>query len=135
MKLKAFHKQYTNYIVLIFIIGGYAVFFWLNTIFSAGQTELCIFKNVTGIPCPGCGMGRGTIELFHGHLLAGLRMHPLSIPFNAGILTAIFFLVKDIMNKESRFMEFMKQKPPRVTTIILSMIVVVVWWWNIYRGI
>ncbi len=135
MKLKACHKQFTNSIVLIFIFGGYAVFFWLNTIFSASHTDLCIFKNVTGIPCPGCGMGRGTVELFHGNIWSALKMHPLSIPFNAGILLSIFFLIKDIVKNEFLFMEFMKKKPPRVILVILSMILFVVWGWNIYRGI
>ena len=94
-----------------------------------------MFKKVTGIPCPGCGMGRGTIELFHGNILTALKVHPLAILFNVGILTSLFFLCKDIINKQNRFMSVMKQKPSPVAMVLIVTILLVVWGWNIHRGI
>src|SRR6185503_13011425 len=32
----------------------------------------CIFHQMTGLWCPGCGLTRGTYELLHGHVGAAL---------------------------------------------------------------
>lgn len=39
--------------------------------------SICPFHFITGIPCPGCGMGRSLICFFHGQLSASLVFHPL----------------------------------------------------------
>lgn len=39
---------------------------------------LCPFANLTGHPCPGCGMTRAALRLVQGDLLGALRLHPLS---------------------------------------------------------
>jgi hypothetical protein len=46
----------------------------------------CIFHQVTGWDCPGCGAQRSLHELLHGHLLAALRLNAmfvLSLPLAA----------------------------------------------------
>jgi len=42
-----------------------------------GLPKLCLFRNVTGIACPGCGMTRSLIATGHGHLENALAFHPL----------------------------------------------------------
>lgn len=37
----------------------------------------CPFAALTGVPCPGCGLGRATLALLHGHVHEALRFHPL----------------------------------------------------------
>ena len=38
---------------------------------------LCVFRLVTGIPCPGCGMTRAVLALLCGDVPAALAYHPL----------------------------------------------------------
>jgi len=38
---------------------------------------MCIFHEVTGLPCVTCGMTRCAIQFFHGHFLAALKWNPL----------------------------------------------------------
>lgn len=38
---------------------------------------LCPFAGVFGIPCPGCGLTRATLDALEGHLGQALRMQPL----------------------------------------------------------
>ena len=38
---------------------------------------LCPLASSLGIPCPGCGLTRATLALFHGDLRGALRLHPL----------------------------------------------------------
>lgn len=38
---------------------------------------LCAFHELTGIPCPGCGLTRSWVSFLHGDLTASLAHHPL----------------------------------------------------------
>ena len=38
----------------------------------------CIFKGVTGIPCPGCGMTRACLAILQGEFSTAWRYHPVS---------------------------------------------------------
>jgi hypothetical protein len=39
---------------------------------------LCLFRRVTGIPCPGCGLSHGFVHLAHGDFLAAIADNPLT---------------------------------------------------------
>ncbi len=45
------------------------------------QWTLCPFKYLTGLPCPGCGMGHALLEAFQGHWRLSMHDHALGIPF------------------------------------------------------
>ena len=49
---------------------------------------MCIFKLITGLPCPGCGMTRAFLHFFHGDLQGAFYYHPLFwlVPLLFGIL-------------------------------------------------
>jgi hypothetical protein len=38
---------------------------------------VCVFHELTGLPCVTCGMTRCAIQFFHGHFLAALKWNPL----------------------------------------------------------
>lgn len=38
----------------------------------------CIFRNVTGLPCPGCGMTRGFVAMGHGRLAGAWAFNKIS---------------------------------------------------------
>ena len=38
----------------------------------------CVFKGVTSISCPGCGMTRACLAIFQGELSTAWRYHPFS---------------------------------------------------------
>lgn len=38
---------------------------------------LCLFRKLTGLPCPGCGMTRSFCALAKGHWQQALQFHPL----------------------------------------------------------
>ncbi|MEM6928925.1 MAG: DUF2752 domain-containing protein [Myxococcota bacterium] len=47
------------------------------TVFGVELPPLCLWRNVTGLPCPGCGLTRSFTFLAHGHLDAAFRMNGL----------------------------------------------------------
>jgi hypothetical protein len=47
-----------------------------------------MFRNVTGLRCPGCGMGSATHALLHGHLGTAIHLHLLVVPFHLFVFVA-----------------------------------------------
>lgn len=135
MKYNAFPNKVKSLILLTLILAGYALLFLINSFLSGENQTMCIFKNITGTPCPGCGMGRSTLELMQGNFMASFWYHPFGIFFHAGILTSIVFLIKDIRRDEVYVLDVLKQKPTVLAMVLLTVLIVAVWSWNIYRGI
>jgi len=40
----------------------------------------CPIKQITGLPCPGCGMQRAIIELIKGNVIESIISYPALIP-------------------------------------------------------
>lgn len=68
-----------------------------NLLLSAAtkrHVELCLFKHVTGCPCPTCGFTRGMLSLLHGHPVQAWLYNPLlfSILSVAGVVVLLSLL-------------------------------------------
>lgn len=50
-----------------------------------GLPSLCIFKNITGLPCPGCGLTRSVVYSAHGQWQQAIAYHPFGPLFLAGV--------------------------------------------------
>ncbi len=57
-------------IVVLALLAGYFL-----PLLSLAPT--CVFKALTGIPCPTCGSTRSLVLLSHGHIVPALFMNPL----------------------------------------------------------
>jgi len=66
--------------------------------------SFCIFKNLFGFECLGCGLTRAFSELLHGNLARAIRFNPLVI---IAFPTVTTILVHDILRLTVR------RKPPR----------------------
>lgn len=47
--------------------------------FQDESFTICLFKNITGIPCPGCGMTRAFLFLGHGKIHEATMLNPNSL--------------------------------------------------------
>ncbi len=45
----------------------------------------CMFRAITGVRCPACGLTRGFVFMGHGQLVDAFRIHPLA-PFLFALL-------------------------------------------------
>jgi hypothetical protein len=96
----------------------------------------CIFKRVTGLPCPSCGTIHSIISILHGDLRMAFRENPLGF---AGILiTAIlpYWVLADlVLGRESFYYFFMSAerllKKPWFLTGFLILILII---WLIKLG-
>lgn len=56
---------------------GVGAFTWLNLRLGTEHT-ICLLKNLTNIPCPGCGGTRAVLALAGGRIFEALSFNPLS---------------------------------------------------------
>lgn len=50
--------------------------------------QTCVFKNLTGLPCPGCGLSRSVVAAAHGDIGMSLTHHRL------GLLTLLYIVLQ-----------------------------------------
>lgn len=53
---------------------------------------VCIFKNLTGLPCPGCGLTRSMTAAIRGNVSQSWMFHRL------GLMTTIYILLQFLLN-------------------------------------
>jgi hypothetical protein len=57
--------------------------------------QLCLFKRVTGFPCPTCGFTRGMFALLRGHPIEAWLYNPLLFSLltvlGIGVMARVFF--------------------------------------------
>jgi len=77
---------------------------YLIHIFDHGNIEqaqsLCVFKMLTGLPCPGCGITKSLIFLYQGDLDKSLHYHLFGLPLVVGCVLLIGLLVIEMVTKK-----------------------------------
>jgi len=61
-----------------------------------GLPSLCPFYNLSGLPCPGCGLTRAFVCCAHGQLAAAWEWHPLG-PFLFG--ATLFYALSALLGR------------------------------------
>lgn len=68
---------------------GVAAAFLLPTSIARRGPVVCLFRRLTGLPCPYCGLTRSWTATAHGQPLGGFRAHPMGPPaFLVALLVA-----------------------------------------------
>lgn len=72
-------------------VAGLAVGAVLPPDWVLNGPQLCIFRLMSGMPCPGCGLTRAVVLAMHGDLTGSLYYHPLGLLFvvSALLLAAV----------------------------------------------
>lgn len=76
--------------LILFILIGFLSF-------VAIMPVTCVFKTVTGIFCPACGMTRAFIAILHFNFLEACYQNLLSIPLFIFIFYSLFQIGKDFL--------------------------------------
>ena len=78
----------------ILVVAG----LWLlTTILGRG---LCVFRELTGTPCPGCGLTRSVLFILRGRWEEAWRMHPFGYGWCAFFL--LFFLTRYVTGRREQ---------------------------------
>ncbi|MDP4204480.1 MAG: DUF2752 domain-containing protein [Bacteroidota bacterium] len=126
--------------ILIATGSGYS---WLiYSYYSLGNNpkfgvSACIFKDITGIPCPSCGVTRTILTLSKGQVWEALQINPLGILLGVFLLLFPLWIGYDLIRRKSSFLhyylnaeELLKKKIIAIPAVIL---ILLNWIWNIYK--
>lgn len=124
-------RRWYPFILTLLVYGvGCAYIFWYDVIpFHIP----CIFRFITGIPCPGCGMSRAFVFLLHGNLIDALYTNMLSgFLFIFAIALPIWLFIDAYKNENTlRRCLTIPWKPKYLIATLL--IIGISWIWNIIR--
>ena len=120
-------------VIIIALITGYFLLFNFS-IYLNGHT-VCLFKNVTGIPCPACGSTRATNLLFKGKIRDSILINPFGILTNISIVISIFWMISDMARGKETFFSFLKKDWDKRIKIFIYLIILINWIWNIKKGL
>lgn len=113
--------------VLIYVLGGCYLLFYNSLSFHIP----CLFRLITGIPCPGCGMTRAFRYIIDGKLLMAINTNFFAIPLFAFLAIVPIWIAFDILNNRQTFESAMRHTWTREHTIIALLIIAIGWIYNI----
>ena len=129
---KTWQRRYVS--TILAILAAYFYLFISAYYESSRNITICIFKNLSGYPCPGCGITRGTIALFSGKFLQSFILNPMAIVINIMAITALVWMSIDLIKGKQSFEKASKFKLKPIWIIILILLVFANWYWNFKKG-
>ena len=122
----------------------FAGYLWLGwNLYGAANTSIgsvCLFKSVTGLPCPSCGTTRALVEVAKGDLVHAFMINPFGILFAVIMVISPFWLLYDLL----RDRQTLYRCWTRGETLLRerywlwapsALLLVVNWVWNIRKGL
>jgi len=121
--------------IIISIITGYFFLYYFSSSLEDSHS-VCLFKNITGIPCPSCGTTRASIKLLHGEFLNSILLNPLGLLVSITLFVSIVWMSIDIYKNKETFLPFIKKDFVNKYVIIFAIILTLAnWIWNIEKGL
>ncbi len=119
-------KRLANILVKLLVIA-IAGIIYANIIRSTGVWLPCIFRTVTGLKCPGCGISHMCIALLAMDFTSAWLANPVLLTVSPAI---IYIVMKQII----AWIVFGKQKMSKIDTIIVNALAVILILWGIVRN-
>lgn len=133
--IKSRQYPFNTVIAILAIVGGYLALLFMDYSQNHEHITSCPFKLLTGIPCPGCGMGRATVALFSGDILQSLYYNILCIPVSIVIIISLCWLVYDLTRGQETFFKTIRRPVKLKYQIPVFAILIITWILNITHRI
>ncbi|MFI5196406.1 MAG: DUF2752 domain-containing protein [Chitinophagales bacterium] len=99
--------------------------------------DVCLFRKVTGLPCPSCGSTRSVLYITKLEFRDALYANPIGFLLAAGILIFPFWILYDITTRKKTFYNFYHTLETSIrkrwVTVALICLFTANWLWNIYK--
>ena len=128
------------FILFLALLAGYSYVLWeINMKVLHHPFTPCIFKNITGMACPSCGVTRSILLFTSGNLTSAVLMNPLGLIAASAMLIIPFWLVYDVaFKKDTLYITYKRTEQAlriKWVAISLTILVLINWAWNIHKGL
>ena len=129
------HPQEIDHEALWLMVGAASLCLLGVALATPGiQLPRCVFKTLTGLPCPTCGVTRTVIALSRGDFAHGLFMNPLAaLACGAGLLY-LAYAAAVLALRLPRFRPLVSPAGARVARIATVAAIATNWIWLIATG-
>jgi len=130
-----------NRLYIFLGLSCFAGYIWLfvNYKYSEREIAACLFRHVTGVPCPSCGSTRSVLYFFNGEFFSSLYSNPLGLIVAAIMLLAPFWIAFDLVSKRDSLFRFYKntEKVFQKSWVAIPAILLIIgnWIWNIIKAV
>lgn len=131
-----------NKLYLFLFLACVAGYIWLFVVLTSQKSEgipvnVCVFKHVTGIPCPSCGSTRSVVSLVQGNIGQAIYTNPLGLVVASIMVIIPFWIMFDVGTKRKTLLDAYNKteaiiKQPKYA-IPLILLVIANWIWNIVK--
>jgi len=128
------------FFILALAFTGYTWVILIHYLVGAKMptVEVCLFKRVTGIPCPSCGTTHAVLSILKGNFFQALKENTLGFPVAIMLLLFPFWIISDLLRKSNSFYRFycsaesLLQKKWIAGSALIF--ILINWAWLIYRN-
>lgn len=105
----------------------------------SAESGVCLFKTVTHIPCPSCGVTRSMVSVLQGDIAASIGWNPLGILVLGMMMICPLWISWDMVRGRSSFLTVFTRIESilrrRSVAVPLIMLVASNWIWNILKDL
>jgi hypothetical protein len=116
-------------------IGSIIYMDWIN--YQNLKINLCIFTNLTGLPCPSCGMSRSVISVFQARFVDALWWNPLGFIMALAMLVFPVWIIYDLIANKQGFFRFYHSievlSRNKIIASLFILLILSLWIWNIMK--
>lgn len=95
----------------------------------------CLFKSLTGLPCPGCGTVRSLHLLLHGDVVGSVQTNPLGLLLSLFFIASAVLVLRDIRHNDDLLYRLMHYRWRPTALVVVVLLTLANWLWNINKGL
>ena len=120
------------------IVTSGLVWLLVNLLAKGSVPTVCLFNNITGIPCPTCGTTDSITYLINGNIISAFNINPLGIPLSLFIIFLTVKVIVDRIIKKRTFNAILASyerytKLHRKKIFFLLFVILINWIWVLAR--
>jgi len=113
--------------IVFLILVGYSTIIFVAPKLGAGFT-ICPIKNLSGIDCPSCHLGKASASLFSGNLSDAMKYHSLVLPINFLVIIYCSIVISSVIMKQSKLISFLDRSLSNRKLLSISGSVLIINW-------
>jgi hypothetical protein len=137
------YNKHFYWILAILSVAGFAwigLHLFFPDVLVTSSSTVCLFKNVTSLPCPSCGITRSVLLIFHGDFQEAPLLNPLGFVVALALITLPVWILYDILSGKTTLAHSILWtekliKSRKSVYIPLVALVLINWGWNILKNL
>jgi hypothetical protein len=126
-------------LILCFALAGYSWVILNHLLLKVNNPvpDICLFRQVTGIPCPSCGTTHAVLSIVKGNFRQAVNENILGFPLTLIMILFPAWIIFDLVRKRDSFYRFyfLAESILRKNWVAWSGLAVLLinWGWHIFR--